>query len=425
MLLELCYLFSWVVMASYMLRHYVFSFIAVKYRSEEPFDNKKSLAKSPFVSILVPAHNEEKVIGRLLHRLAELTYPKDKLEIIVINDQSEDATGRIAESYASMYADLIKVVNRDSGGNGKAEALNVGLRFTRGKVICCFDADYVPQVNILEQMLPYFSNPLIGAVQGKISVLNENESWVAKIAALERIGGYRVSQYARDRLGLVPQYAGTVGLIRRDLLLKFGGFNTRVLAEDTDLTFKIRLAGYKVKYVNHAQSGEEGVVDLRQYWSQRSRWATGHMQCAFAYMLPLLRSKSVSLKEKIDGLMLLSVYFVPISVMFSWFTLFVLFAVKPSTFLPYWPTLVVSVFLTLNGDIAPFFEVIAGVVCEGGKKLILYTPLLLIAYIVNIFVCCKAFLELVYGKLTGRKVNRWNKTAHNGNCEFCCENSWK
>lgn len=155
--------------------------------------------------------------------------------------------------------------------------MNGGLRLAKGEVICCFDADYVPQTNILEELLPHSSNSQIGAVQGKIFVLNENESWIAKIAALERIGGYRVSQYARDRLGLIAQYAGTVGLIRRDLLLDLGGFDPQILAEDTDLTFKIWLAGYRVKYVNYAQSGEEGVIGLRQYWHQRSRWATGHM----------------------------------------------------------------------------------------------------------------------------------------------------
>lgn len=278
MFLEIFYLFSWMVMVSYMFRHYVFSFAAMKHRSEEPFVEKETLSKLPFVSILVPAHNEERVIGRLLQRLTELAYPKDKYEIIVINDHSKDATGRVAESYASRYPDSIRVVNRDVGGNGKAEALNVGLRFAVGEFIGFFDADYVPQRDILEKMLPYFSDPRVGAVQGRISVLNERQSWIARIAALERIGGYRVSQYARDRLGLVPQYAGTVGLIRRDLLLRFGRFNTRILAEDTDLTFKIKLAGYRVKYVNYAESGEEGVVGLRQYWGQRSRWAKGHMQ---------------------------------------------------------------------------------------------------------------------------------------------------
>jgi hypothetical protein len=104
--------------------------------------------------------------------------------------------------------------------------------------------------------------------------------------------------------------------------------------------------------------------------------------------------------------------------MLSWFSLFVLFVVKPFTFLPHWFALVVSVFFALNGDIAPFLEVVAGAVCDCRKRLILYTPLLFFAYVVNVFVCCKAFLELVFAKLTGKRVNRWNKTAHNGCCEI-------
>ena len=416
MLLELCYLFNWFVMVSYMFRHYVFSFTAIKYRSEKASAEIKPLSRHPFVSILVPAHNEERVIGRLLQRLTELTYPRNRFEVIVINDNSTDATGRIAESYASLYPDLIRVVNRGVGGNGKAEALNVGLRSAVGEVICCFDADYVPQRDILEKMVPHFSDPHVGAVQGRVRVLNEHESWIARIAALERVGGYRVSQYARDRLGLVPQYAGTVGLIRRDLLERFGGFNPEVLAEDTDLTFKILLAGYRVKYLDYAQSGEEGVVGLRQYCGQRGRWAKGHMQCAFAHVLPLLRSRVLSLREKVDGLMLLCVYFVPVLVMLSWFSLVLLFVFRPSTLLPHWFALVVSVFFTLNGDIAPFLEVVAGAVCDGRRELVLYTPLLLFAYVVNVFVCCRAFLELVFARLTGRRVNRWNKTVHNGGC---------
>ncbi len=418
MLLEISYLLNLVVMFSYTFRHYVFSFAAIKHRSEEQFVEKKVLSKLPFVSILVPAHNEEKVIGRLLQRLTELTYPKDKFEVIVVDDHSWDATSQIVKSYIFRYPNLIKVVTRDVGGNGKAEALNVGLRFAVGDFVCCFDADYVPQKDILEKMLPCFSNPHVGVVQGRVSVLNEKESWISRIVALERIGGYRVSQYARDRLGLVPQFAGTVGMIRRDLLLRFGGFNPKILAEDTDLTLRFRLAGYKVKYVNYAKSGEEGVVKLRQYWSQRNRWAKGHMQCAFEHMPHLLRSKRMSLKEKIDGLMLLSVYFVPVLVMLSWFSLFVLFLINPPTLLPYWMALVVSVFFALNGDIAPFLEVIAGAVCDGRKKLILHTPLLFIAYAVNVFVCCKAFLEVVFAKLTSKRANHWNKTVHNGGCQI-------
>jgi len=191
-------------MILYMFRHNVFSFTAIKYRRES-FSNILPVTSKLFsVAILIPARNEEKVIGRLLERLIELTYPKDMFQVVVVNDSSTDRTGQIAETYASKHPSLIKVVNRKNGGNGKAEALNEGLSHTNGDILCCFDADYIPQRDFLERTLPYFLDSCVGAVQGRIYVLNETESWISRIVTLERIGGYRVSQYAREKLALIP-----------------------------------------------------------------------------------------------------------------------------------------------------------------------------------------------------------------------------
>lgn len=401
-------------MVAYMFRHDVYSFTAIKYRKESFSEANQFRCRFFSVSILIPAHNEEKVIGRLLQRLVELRYPRDMLEVIVINDCSKDKTGQIAEAYASTYPGFIKVINRKKGGDGKAEALNEGLFNAKGEIIGCFDADYFPQMDFLEKMLPHFLDSRVGAVQGRIHVLNDTESWISRIVQLERIGGYRVSQYAREKLGLVPQYAGTTGLIRRDLLMSFGGFNPDILAEDTDLTFKALLAGYKVKYINYAEAGEEAPAKLRQYWHQRNRWATGHMQCAFKHSWPLLKSKKMSLKQKIDGFMILNIYFLPVLVLLSWFLLIALIVLNPPTLLPYWLALAVTIFFALNGNVAPFLEVVAGAICDGRKKLLLLTPLLPIAYVINVFVCSKAFVYLAFAKLRGRNVNHWHKTTHNG-----------
>lgn len=410
---ECFFLFTCGVMILYMFRHYVFSFTAIKYRLEDLRVNQCTVVK-PSVSIIIPARDEENVIGRLLQRLTELTYPKNKLEVIVVNDYSTDQTGEIADFYASRHPGFIKVVHRKPGGNGKPAALNEGLRYATGDIVCCFDADYVPQRDILEKIVPYFLDPTVGAVQGRIFVLNEHSSLVSRIVALERLGGYRVSQYARDRLGLVPQYAGSVGLVRRRLLLSLGGFNPNVLAEDTDLTFRVLLAGFQTKYVNYAESGEEAVTTLRRYWRQRSRWSKGHMQCAFNHMFPLLKSRKISLKQKVDGFMLLNIYFMPVLVMLSWILSLVLFVFKLPTWFPYEIIFVFSIFFTLNGTVAPLLEIISASICDRRKKLILLTPVLILAYIVNVFICSKAFLDLFIAKITNRNPNRWHKTVHNG-----------
>jgi cellulose synthase/poly-beta-1,6-N-acetylglucosamine synthase-like glycosyltransferase len=396
-----------------MFRHYVFSFAAIKHRRENRHVGH-CMVFQPSVSIIIPARNEEKVIGRLLNRLTELTYPKSKLEVIVVNDQSTDRTGEIAEFYASKNPGLIKVVHREVGGLGKALVLNEGLKHAKGEFVCFFDADYVPQRDILEKMLPYFLDLEVGAVQGRVFVLNESQSLVSRIVALERLGGYRVNQYARDLLGLLPQYAGTVGIVRRSLLLRLDGFNPNTLAEDTDLTFRIRLAGFQIKYVNCAESGEEAVRGWRRYWCQRKRWAKGHMQCAFKYVLPLLKSRKVPLKQKMDGFLLLNIYFLPLLVMSSWVLLLAVWIFKLSTWIPFEIAFVSGVFFVLHGNLAPFVEVMAGALCDGRWKLISLIWLLVLSYFVNMVICVVAFLDLLFCRINGKNPNHWHKTKHDG-----------
>lgn len=210
MILETIFIFLVLFLAAYLVRHYVFT-IAVLYRRKKPIykDNKESF--QPKVSILIPARNEETVIGRLLQRLCELTYPKEKLEIIVIDDASKDKTGEIAEAFAKTYA-FIKVLHCDSvnGGRGKPRALNEALDYVNGEIVYCFDADYYPQRDIIERFNEHFRDPAVGIVQGRVTVLNESVSLVTRLVALERIAGYRVDQKARQDLGLVPQYGGTI-----------------------------------------------------------------------------------------------------------------------------------------------------------------------------------------------------------------------
>ena len=224
--LEALFIFLTVLMIVYLIRHYLFTLTVLKNSQKGKKEGiVKNEAYTPTVSILIPARNEEQVIERLLYRITELTYPKDKLQVIVIDDASEDATGKIAEQYSENY-NYITVVkrNRKEGGRGKASALNAGMRHVKGEIILCFDADYYPQKDIVEELVKEFADPKVGAVQGRVVVLNEPQNIVTRLVALERIGGYRVDQEARDNLGLVTQFGGTVGGFRRSLLESLGGW---------------------------------------------------------------------------------------------------------------------------------------------------------------------------------------------------------
>ncbi len=258
-------------MLAYIVRHYIFTVTVLRRAGKNgKSDRPAALGFEPSVSILIPAHNEEKVIGRLLERLTELTYPKDKLQVIVVDDASSDKTGAIADEYGRKYP-FIEVMHRgkDKGGKGKSAACNEGFSKSKGEILLCFDADYYPTRDIVEKLAGKFVDPVVGAVQGRVVVLNEPQNIVTRLVALERIGGYRVDQEARDALNLIAQYGGTVGGFRSSLLKSLGGWDESILAEDTDLTLRVYLAGYKIRYDVNAECYEEAVDNWKDYRRQR------------------------------------------------------------------------------------------------------------------------------------------------------------
>lgn len=404
-----------IIMLAYLIRHYIFTLTALYYHRRRPRYALNGGVYQPKVTVLIPARDEEKVIGRILQRMIELTYPRDKLEVIVIDDASTDRTGEIAEEFAREHGH-IKVVHRsmEEGGNGKATALNEGLKHATGEIVYLFDADYYPQRDIFEKLTAYFIDPDVGAVQGRVTVLNEPKTVVTRLVALERIGGYRVDQLARDDLQLIPQLGGTGGGVRRRLIEFLGGWDPDILAEDTDLTFQIYLAGYKVRYDNEAECYEEAVEDLRGYWRQRSRWAKGHMQVAFKHLWSLIESRNLRLREKIDGFFLLNVYFLPILTGLSWILGIASYFTQPPWWITlYWMTIPIFAYSAM-GIFAPSFEVGIGAYLDRRGRICWLLPLLLLTFIYNVVICTKALMDLCVAKIMGRKHHVWVKTLHKG-----------
>ncbi|MEM0313923.1 MAG: glycosyltransferase family 2 protein [Candidatus Bathyarchaeia archaeon] len=418
-ILETIFILLSLLMSAYLVRHYLFTLVILKKPIREEHDPAiTGVNYQPSVSILIPARDEERVIGRILKRMTELSYPKDKLQVIVIDDGSADATGKVARYYSERY-DYIHLVQRswNEGRRGKASVLNFGMRQAKGEIILCFDADYYPQKDIVEKLVKVFADPKVGAVQGRVVVLNEPKNLVTRIVALERIGGYRIDQEARDRLGLITQYGGTVGGFRRDLIESFGGFDENMLAEDTDLTLRIYLAGYRVKYEVDAQCYEEAVDSWKAYWKQRKRWSMGHMQCAFKYSLKIVKSKKLKLSEKIDGLLMLNVYFMPIIMIASWIIGVSLFLLESSKWVPiFWPATLLFMYSSF-GNFAPFYEVAAGAYLDGRGRACWLTPLLIITSLYNVLICTKALLDLLVSKLR-KRAYPWDKTEHKGDGNY-------
>lgn len=415
-------------MFAYLLRHYVFTLSVLRKANKPPEPSTSEVSEyKPTVTILIPARNEERVIGRLLQRITELTYPKNKLQVIVINDASSDQTGKIAESYRQSYS-YISVLHRDkfTGGKGKAAAMNHGSSKSTGEILLCFDADYYPQRDIVEKLTSAFVDPKVGAVQGRVVVLNEPENTITRLVALERVGGYRVDQEARDSLGLIVQFGGTVGGFRSSVLKSLNGWDETVLTEDTDITFRIYLAGYTVKYDVNAECYEEAVDTWRAYWRQRYRWAKGHMQCFFKHFWGVLTSKKLSALQKSDGLLLLNVYFMPLIVLLSFIIGLTLISYGITlveatnlTFTEYvasafWVAVPISCY-SFVGNFAPFFEVGVGLYLDGRKRSQWLIPLSILTFLYNVPICLIAFLDVMLSTVKGKKSFTWEKTMHSGN----------
>jgi cellulose synthase/poly-beta-1,6-N-acetylglucosamine synthase-like glycosyltransferase len=405
-------------MVAYTVRHYLFTLSVLKETKKSPVAKQVKTDYEPTVSILIPARNEGQVIKRLLQRITELTYPKTKMQIVIVDDASTDETGKIVDDYSQNFP-FIQVIHRNTndGGKGKAYAMNEGFKQLTGEIVLCFDADYYPQKDIIERLTSAFSDPQVGAVQGRVVVLNEPQSLITRLVTLERVGGYRIDQQARDQLGLITQFGGTVGGFRRSLLEELNGWDPSVLAEDTDLTFRVYLAGYKIRYLVDAECYEEAVDSWSAYEKQRYRWAKGHMQCCFKHTLNVLKSKNLNFKEKLDGLMLLNVYFMPILALIS-FVMGIFLIIYYPTFFSHilWPLwfIVPFFFYSSVGNFAPFFEIGAGLYLDGRGRTQWLLPLLIFPFFYNIYICSKAFLVVIFSKLFRQNSNVWVKTAHLG-----------
>ncbi len=399
----------------YLIRHYIFTITVLKQAKHHQANIiKKYNGYEPTVSLLIPAHNEEKVIGKLLQKVIEFTYPKDKLQVIVVNDASSDNTGRVADHYAKIFP-FIKVIHRDKkiGGKGKASALNAGVNHATGEILLFLDADYSPLPDFVEALVANFANSKVGAVQGRPVVGNESENIKTRIITLERIGGFRVDQEARNILGLMPQFGGTVGGFRRSILSAIGGFDEKMLTEDTDITIQIYLKGYEIHYVRNAECYEEAVTSWKAYWRQRHRWAYGHMQVCFKHGFSVINNNKINLKQKLDCLLLLHVYFMPVFTLFSCLVGIPLIIMGASQIVNMlWFFIPVSLY-SFVGNFAPFFEVGIGAYLDGRNRIQWLCPLLIFIFFFNTLICTKALFDVIKSLLF-RKNQSWAKTTHIG-----------
>jgi cellulose synthase/poly-beta-1,6-N-acetylglucosamine synthase-like glycosyltransferase len=235
----------------------------------------------PFYSIVVPAKNEEKTIGRLLESLTNLNYPTEKLEVIVVEDGSDDRTFEICQQFADKYS-YIQVLEK-TASNGKPSALNFGLKHAKGELIAVFDADNVPAQDALLKSIKYFKNPQVAAVQGRTLSINSKENMLTQFISYEEAVWCEAYLRGKDALGLFVHLKGSCQFLRGNVLRKLEGFDESVLSEDMEYSARLAENNYSIKYAGDVCSWQESPSNLKALFKQRTRWFRGTMDVAVKY----------------------------------------------------------------------------------------------------------------------------------------------
>ena len=250
-----------------------------KKREKESSLRGKSL---PTISIVVPVKDEEKVVDRLLRALLRLNYPPEKRDILIVEDGSSDKTVEICMEHVRHYPGQVRLLHKPVS-NGKASALNYALKHARGEILAFFDADNVPEPNILQRVVRYFSDSSVAAVQGRLCVINADENMLTKFVSYEEAAWCEAYLRGKDALNLFVHLKGSCQFIRRSVLEKMSGFDEAALSEDMELSARLTEMGYRIKYASDVRSWQETPSNIKQVFMQRIRWFRGTMEVAFRY----------------------------------------------------------------------------------------------------------------------------------------------
>jgi cellulose synthase/poly-beta-1,6-N-acetylglucosamine synthase-like glycosyltransferase len=256
----------------------------------------------PRVTVQLPIFNEQYVVDRLLDAVCRLDYPKDKLDIQLLDD-STDETVEVARILVDRYAALghpVTYLHRDNREGFKAGALAEGLKTAKGEFVAIFDADFVPPPDFLLKCIHHFTDPKVGMVQTRWTHINRNYSLLTQVEAIMLDGHFVLEHSARSRSGVFFNFNGTAGMWRRSAIDDAGGWEHDTLTEDTDLSYRAQLKGWKFLYLQDVECPAELPVEMTAFKTQQARWAKGLIQVS-KKILPRVLKSDVSRHQKIEA----------------------------------------------------------------------------------------------------------------------------
>jgi cellulose synthase/poly-beta-1,6-N-acetylglucosamine synthase-like glycosyltransferase len=286
------YFFVLIILAVYGWHRYYLVYLYLKHKDREPRTGP-ALDPLPVVTIQLPLYNEMYVADRLIDAVCRIEYPRDRLEVQVLDD-STDETQSIAELAARRFAAQgidVKYYHRADRAGYKAGALEAGLKVARGEFIGIFDADFIPTRDFLIRLLPHFRDPKVGMVQARWGHINQDYSLLTKIQAILLDGHFVLEHGGRNRGGRFFNFNGTAGVWRRTAIDDAGGWQHDTLTEDLDLSYRAQLRGWRFVFVSDLIAPAEVPVEMNAFKSQQHRWAKGSIQTCRKLLPTILRSE--------------------------------------------------------------------------------------------------------------------------------------
>ena len=305
------YFFVLVILAVYGWHRYFMVYLYMRHKHEVPVPQAEyDHASLPVVTIQLPLYNEMYVVDRLVDSVCAIDYPRQKLEIQILDD-STDETRSIAEAAARRHAAAgidIKYIHRSDRSGYKAGALEAGMHVARGNFIAIFDADFVPKRDFLMATVHHFTDPKVALVQTRWGHVNEDYSLLTKIQAILLDAHFVLEHGSRNRGGCFFNFNGTAGIWRKAAIIDGGGWQHDTLTEDLDLSYRTQLKGWRFVFLPNHVAPAELPVEMNAFKSQQHRWAKGSIQ-TFLKLMPQILQSDQPFKVKAEAFFHLSANF--------------------------------------------------------------------------------------------------------------------
>ena len=258
----------------------------------------------PFVTVKLPVFNELYVVERLINSITAFDYPKNKFEIQILDDSTDETTELIetkVREYKAKGFDISHVKRHERAGF-KAGALANGLTLAKGEFVAIFDADFLPAPDFLLKTIPHFQDNSIGIVQAKWEHINEDYSLLTRLQAFGLDAHFSIEQQGRNTGRYFINFNGTAGVLRKNCIIDAGNWHSDTLTEDLDLSYRAQLRGWKCKYLEQVGTPAELPVTMNALKTQQFRWSKGAAECARKNLYSVFKSRDFSLLTKIHAL---------------------------------------------------------------------------------------------------------------------------